>query len=252
MNITTKAGIYLLTNRVNGKIYVGKAINVSNRVRGHLVPSVNKTLIDRAIKKYGWENFSIEILESFNEINNDNLLQIEADWIKRLNSTDLSIGYNLCKSGTDQTGVKRTKEQCKRHSQMMTGKFAGENHPMFGKRHSQESIQKMSDSHKRTVKHGKDHHSFGKPKSLEVKEKLRLAHSTDSYNHLKRPVKQISLSTGQVIVVWESAAEAARQVNGKYNPIIQVCGKYRQTNGSIRRSAYGFGWEYVEKTSESI
>ena len=53
-------GIYILTNKVNGKQYVGKDSNLPNRVNQHLSGYENNCpLIYRAIKKYGRENFDI-------------------------------------------------------------------------------------------------------------------------------------------------------------------------------------------------
>ena len=67
--------IYVITNKINGKQYVGKTINtIEERFKQHLRDSNKVTLEQRplykAIKKYGKENFSVSLLEecSFKEL----------------------------------------------------------------------------------------------------------------------------------------------------------------------------------------
>ena len=58
-------GIYKLTNKINGKVYIGQSRNIKNRWRGHKFESKiedNGWYFYNAIRKYGWENFIREIL----------------------------------------------------------------------------------------------------------------------------------------------------------------------------------------------
>ncbi len=79
--------IYKTTNIQNGKIYVGQ----DSRDRKTYLGSGK--LIQRAIKKYGKKNFKKEILEIC--YSKEELNEREIYWIEKLNSTDLSIGYNI-------------------------------------------------------------------------------------------------------------------------------------------------------------
>lgn len=84
--------IYKITNSINGKIYIGK-----DEFDNPLYFGSGK-LIKRAIKKYGLDNFTKEILED--NIKDKKLLEeLEIFWIKKLNSTDINIGYNICSGG---------------------------------------------------------------------------------------------------------------------------------------------------------
>ena len=59
------SGIYLITNRINGKQYVGQSINLIKRWNQHKTESrrnVPRTIIDKALKKYGIENFDFDII----------------------------------------------------------------------------------------------------------------------------------------------------------------------------------------------
>lgn len=126
--ITKKSGIYLLTNKINNKIYVGKAKNIQYRILKH--KNSNKPYyksnypIARAIIKYGWNNFEVKILEIFDFIDDKKLLEKEHEWIIKLDSINQEIGYNIVEYGTDFTG---------RH-------------------HSEESKRKISETRKKTNK----------------------------------------------------------------------------------------------------
>ena len=63
-------GIYKITNKINQKSYIGQSTNIEKRWNNHL-SSVNNTLdhcynypIYRAMRKYGTDNFSFEVLET--------------------------------------------------------------------------------------------------------------------------------------------------------------------------------------------
>jgi group I intron endonuclease len=88
--------VYLLTNLVNGKYYIGQTVNYATRMRQHS-RSENKCAISRAIKKYGWHNFSREILGEAD--GKDSLDNLEKLWIIIANS--IETGYNLEAGGAN-------------------------------------------------------------------------------------------------------------------------------------------------------
>lgn len=55
-------GIYKITNLVNSKIYVGQSVDIERRFQKHLYAN-DDFIIHKAIKKYGRQNFSLQILE---------------------------------------------------------------------------------------------------------------------------------------------------------------------------------------------
>ena len=62
-----KSGIYMLTNKLTGDIYVGQSIDLRKRFLNYFNLSYlsrrNELIISRAIIKYGYSNFSVTILE---------------------------------------------------------------------------------------------------------------------------------------------------------------------------------------------
>ncbi len=86
--------IYKITNLINGKIYVGQTkFSVEKRFKEH---AKSDSLIGRAIRKYGEENFKAEVIETcqtFIELN-----EREIFWIAKLNCK-VPNGYNIADGG---------------------------------------------------------------------------------------------------------------------------------------------------------
>lgn len=101
--------IYKITNINNGKIYVGQTIGtIEKRIKKHLNESNNSSSerpILRAIKKYGINNFKIEIID--NAETQEELDTKEIKWIEALECL-VPNGYNVLGGG--QFRKKTTKE----------------------------------------------------------------------------------------------------------------------------------------------
>ena len=54
-------GIYKITNKKNGKMYIGQSNNIKRRFYEHC--RNNEILIDKAIQKYGKEEFIVRHIE---------------------------------------------------------------------------------------------------------------------------------------------------------------------------------------------
>jgi group I intron endonuclease len=109
------AGIYKLTCLNNGKIYIGKSINLNTRLRVYMKCKDGiGPYLKNAIVKHGWDSFKVEILETFQSFDkakdNDSLLEREAYYIKLYNSITPSVGYNICEHSWDKTGTKHSEE----------------------------------------------------------------------------------------------------------------------------------------------
>jgi len=88
--------IYKTTNKINGKIYIGKYCGKLLNYLG------SGTILKKAIKKYGKENFDRETLED-NITDHDFLCLREIYWIKKYDATNPDVGYNLCNGGEGGT-----------------------------------------------------------------------------------------------------------------------------------------------------
>ncbi|HRW22136.1 MAG TPA: GIY-YIG nuclease family protein [Bacteroidales bacterium] len=140
--------IYKTTNLVNGKIYIGKSTKNDPNYLG------SGRILLKAIAKYGKEKFTKEIIDTaktFEELN-----EKEKFWIKKMNSQNHTIGYNILSGGEgvsskDVTGEKNPnygngwKIAGERNCQFG---LTGEKSPNWGRKHSEETKEKMRKSAK--------------------------------------------------------------------------------------------------------
>ena len=124
--------IYLLTNQVNGKIYVGQTWGVVWERGGRVGRAYsNSPYLYAAILKYGFENFEYSALYRAETQEEGNAL--EDYYIEKYNSKDPNVGYNL-KSG----GV------AGRHSEETKAKISA---ALTGREVSEETRRKISELH---------------------------------------------------------------------------------------------------------
>lgn len=93
--------IYLITNDINSKVYIGQTIqSLNKRFNGHCCYSKSDKSINmyikRAIHKYGRDHFSISLIE---ECPIDKMNEREQYWINYYNS--YNEGYNLTLGGQE-------------------------------------------------------------------------------------------------------------------------------------------------------
>jgi len=88
--------IYKITNNINRKVYIGQTIRpIDQRFNRHINDAINNILdthLCRAIRKYGQNNFSIEVIDSAST--QEELTSKESYWEKYYKSTDPAYGYN--------------------------------------------------------------------------------------------------------------------------------------------------------------
>lgn len=91
--------VYKITNKINGKIYIGQTNNLKRRIQEHKHDKRRDKYLYRAIKKYGWDSFTVDILyygENYNEE--------EKKWIEFYDSRNREKGYNITEGGQDSSG----------------------------------------------------------------------------------------------------------------------------------------------------
>jgi group I intron endonuclease len=210
--------IYIITNKLNGKIYIGK--HSSKRLNDNYFGS--GVALKRAILKYGRENFIKEILIEC--IDEEELNIKEIHFINKYNT--FKKGYNMTMGGEGMLGHVPTSKQ--RNKQSLTQKRNYENNPDYKK--------KLSEKAKLRV--GKLNPFFGKKLTEMHIEKLRenrIKAITGPNNPSARPV--ICIETSKK---YNLAKDAAKDVGLAYSTTILKC-----CNGT-RKSAGGFTWRYVE------
>ena len=137
----------------SGNSYIGQTKNLKKREYAHKTNNNSCTAFSNAIKKYGWDNLTHEILIEGLSLEEANYWE---EYYIREHNTLIPNGYNLTTGGlnyirSEETCKKisisklgkpqslRTEEHCKNLSISKVGHIGA----MLGKKHSEESIQLM-------------------------------------------------------------------------------------------------------------
>lgn len=93
-------GIYIITNLLNNKVYIGQSLSIFNRWWDHK-NLLNKGRhhshhLQKAWNKYGESNFKFEVLSICNE---NNLNFIEDEFVKLYKANNRKFGYNILNPG---------------------------------------------------------------------------------------------------------------------------------------------------------
>lgn len=255
--------IYVTTNLINGKRYVGQKKIVKNDSHWKTYLGSGQALKD-AVLKYGKENFDRKIIDiafSFEELN-----KLERFYTEIFSVVTDREWYNLCYGGGGVKGIigrklsEETKQKMresklgeknpnygrvytKEEIQELRKRMSGEENPMYGKKgelspnygkqHSRETRDKM-----KAAALGKKNHNYGRTMPEEQKEKLREYNRINGNPHSKITA-QYSLD-GTLIKVFPNAKQASTETNTSHSSICSVC------RGN-RKAAAGFIWRYYDK-----
>jgi group I intron endonuclease len=179
-----KGYVYIYTNKVNSKVYIGQTINLYNRKIQHKNAKDNLPF-HCAIRKYGLYNFDYSVLKTIVTYNHEDLFFLMNFWekfyIKEYKSNDRRFGYNIESGGNNTPKSEETKEKFKKNH----CNFKGKNHPQWGTHLSNERKQKL-----------REYHSI--------------------------PIVQLSLD-GDFIKEWTSSTEASFSLGFGRSGIISIC-----------------------------
>lgn len=276
--------IYKHTNKENGKCYIGQTKNIKWRWYPNNYKTCSKFY--RAILKYGWNNFTHEVIKICDETNVD---YWESYYIKEYDS--VTNGYNL-DSGGCKNKVQSVETRQKK-SNFMKGRQHTLGHPPWNKglKMSEEYRLKLSIAHK-----GKTHASpseetrrkisqaqVGKKISEETRKKLVLSHlgkpnknkgkklSKEWIEHMSiahkgktgwNKGKHLSEETKQKIRIAKLGCKPANtkkvinlDTKETFDSLVDACRKYniaiqnlsKVVNGQ-RKNAGGYRWAFSNHT----
>jgi group I intron endonuclease len=137
--------IYITTNKINGKRYIGqhKSVDWDYSYYG------SGKLLNKSIKKYGIENFTcFPLVWAWSK---EELNKLEIEYIAHYKPE-----YNISTGGNGgNLGEEVNRKLSENHAD-----FLGEKHPMFGKYHTEKTKLRMSENHADFL--GKKNPMFGK------------------------------------------------------------------------------------------
>ena len=203
----------------SGKVYIGLTCQSLQKRWMNGRGYKHCPVMAKAIAKYGWENFTHEVLET--GLTKQEAEMLERQLIRAYNSTDRRFGYNVDYGGnctgthSEETkrkisegnkGKKLTPEQCKAMSEAKKGKLTGADNPFYGRHHTESVRKAQSEMMKGNEFFKGKHHSeeFKKMKSQQMKEK---------YGNGKHPqCMPVEHEEDGVVETYSSISEAARQL----------------------------------------
>ena len=251
--------IYKITNLINGKCYVGQTIgDIKDRMYHHKSPNSRCNAISGAIQKYGWENFSYEVIDT--ATNQEELDEKETYWIAKLN-TRPPFGYNLRSGG--HGGNKLSPESREKVTNTLKEKWSnGDIKATWSRKVCQydkqgnllniwDSIRdaglalNIQDKHIPDACRGKRRSvggymwryyedTFGEPIEFPKRKK----NPEEWFNSHRKPILQCDLD-GNIIKRWNSTLEAAQMLNMSTGYLCDAC------NGKHKK-AYGYIWRYAD------
>ena len=261
--------VYLHKNLINGKRYYGITSEKVPELRWKKGYQHNKHLTS-AFKKYGWNNFSHEIIKQ--NLTKNEAEHLEVKLIKKYKTNDSKYGYNKTSGGG--AGVFRHSESSKK---MMSEHTKGELNPMYGKHHDNSTVEKIKTNlinHPNTSKKilcietntiylsvreaarqtGIKYQSIQQAVSLNGNQqkaggfhwvyidvdnlKNAINNSLTPRKNSLKPVIQYDKNK-QFIKNWNSAIDAANFFNKSVYGITSCCNHKQKT-------AYGYIWEYKD------
>ena len=215
--------IYVITNDINNKKYVGKTeyANPCNRFKEHIKDSKKESKqhrpLQNAMKKYGVEHFHFSIIEETEDLSNR-----EIYWIKQLDTYGKN-GYNATFGGDGKKFLSYTDEE-------IVSYYLTE---------AKQIVRRVA------IHFGIDRHTV---KNIILRNGLILL-TNDEITKIRciennSHICQIDPKTNEIIATYINTKEAHRAL-GKTT----VSSNIRDVLNGKHQTAYGYKWEYLKNIS---
>lgn len=223
-------GIYKIENLINHNVYIGQSVDIQKRWREHLFAARHLDCKDHnmpihlALSKYGEDNFSLEVLE---ECPKNLLDEKEVYWIEKYNS--YKKGYNATIGG------------CQNHEHLGTPVelYDLEGNYVTEYSNATEAAKALGISRNTIYQILYGQRLSAKGFQFKRKNSNKIITKYKSRQGGSIPIYQLDLN-GSIIKKWDSATQAARELNFDASTITKCCkGKLKTHNG--------FKWQYASE-----
>lgn len=238
-------GIYSITNKINGKIYIGQSIDISHRWtvhKSHFNKGTHHNVyFQRAWDKYGQDNFEFNIVEKCisSELNSK-----EIYWIEKHNSNNNNLGYNLTFGGDANTeltdDLREIYRQCQEAIPIIQLNFDGEVIEIW-KHGCREASKKLTYSQSNIWKScNKVQPSYKGFIWLYLSEYESMG--VDTYWHEKnsrfKRIVQLDVDTFEIVKIWNRL----KDINTYHSEMDTSC--ITKVCKNKIASSYGYRWMY--------
>ena len=233
----TICGIYCIENLINNKKYIGQSVNIYSRWSSHK-GELNRNChhnghLQNSWNKYGEDNFKFYIIEKCSK---EKLDEREIYYIDTFKTLDDEFGYNDKNGGQDGTISIEANE---RRSKSLK-KYYEEN-PDKREEISKRAFKQWADPTIKAKILGKNNGMYGRTHTKEARQKISEAQKGHVAKHRnKTPVLCVELNK-----IFEDAVIACKELGintsstGSIHEICRGESKYRKTVG-------GYHWQYLE------
>ncbi len=243
--------IYKIVNRINQMTYIGQTIKerATDRYSQHRYlarhPEQEKgnSYIHSAMRDYGLDNFSFEIIE---QVNNNLLNEREKYWIKQYDCI-APKGYNLTEGGARKIGFSHSQTIEEKEKRRKSNKKFYINHPEAIETQrertkklweNEEYRKKVTESNRKYyAEHpdkfkGKNNPFYGKHHTEESKQKIREAASRK-----KLKIAQLDKDTLEIIKIHNGVKDAEKELGVSHGWISKAAKQ--------DKVAYGYKWKFM-------
>lgn len=235
--------VYLITNLVNGKKYVGITHNsIEQRFQEHLAKSRCKNgnwKLHRALRKYGFDNFKLELLED--NISKEQIGERETYYIGLYDT--LNSGYNMTLGGAGTSGYKHNPEHVKSYIHKIIT-------PERNKKISEALKGKsFNTEHKRKLSEGMKNYHKTHDNSFKGKQHTQKTKDIISSKNTKHKILMIDSKTEEILKEFDNCMKAAVWIVENQNKTTKIGTIGRHITClcmgiSDCKTAYGYKWKW--------
>lgn len=239
--------IYMVTNKINGKKYIGQTLRDDIKIRWSYHKSMQKNSIGHylynAYKKYGIENFKFEIIcICFDEDCN----KYEIDYIKKYNTISPN-GYNLKSGGENQKHHAETKKLMRQKNKKPISNETREKLKLYGLKCrgiklSNEQKEKMSSARTKywaNISTEAFESISNKRKEIYLKKDSKTKQALENGTKLLRKKVLKFDKNGTLLNSYASISQAATENNLHISGISRACNHLHNA-----KESGGFIWEF--------